>query len=428
MMDSRQCGATFARVQPSPSPASGPPPPPPPSERLLTIVRPVGGMIVGDGINCGTVGTECSTALASGSPIRLQVRADPGFSFVAFTGDCENGTVTMTAPRTCGATFAPNSTPAPTPSTDRLLTIVKPQGGTIVSVGINCGSAGSECSTTHSNGTPVRLQARADSGYTFAGFTGDCSAAGAVMMNAPRSCGASFVGPPGSPKGRDVWSNPVDGLEMVWVAPPPRGVFMMGSPAGEAGRDERTEGASQFEARLSSGFWLNETEVTRQAFIKFVQKSGEWLKGPNFQGDGNLPVVDVSWLAAKAYCAWAGNRLPTEVEWEYAARGNSLRRYSWGSDTFQDEYANRSERLMPVRKTTRNSFYLYDMLGNVWEWTSSLYRPYPYAAANEDEKSSEPRVARGGAFGQNERFLRVASRVPIKPDATSDQGGFRCAR
>jgi formylglycine-generating enzyme required for sulfatase activity len=216
---------------------------------------------------------------------------------------------------------------------------------------------------------------------------------------------------------------------MVWLPPSPAGTFSMGSPPGEAGRDRAREGEGQFEARIA-GLWMNQTEVSRQAFARFVQKAPEWQRGPLYQGDATLPVVKVKWAAAKAYCEWAGNRLPSEAEWEYAARGNisSNRRYSWGSDTFDDEYANRGDSLLPVTSKTPNTFYLYNMLGNAWEWTSSLYLPYPYAPASEDSRATGPRVVRGGAYGQNENFLRIASRVGADPGTASDQGGFRCAR
>jgi formylglycine-generating enzyme required for sulfatase activity len=224
-----------------------------------------------------------------------------------------------------------------------------------------------------------------------------------------------------------MWTNPTDDLVMAWVPPPAAGTFMMGSPPGEAGRDPAKEGQGQIETKVA-GFWINQTEVSRQAFTRFVQKAPEWQRGPFYQGDPSLPVVNVTWHAAKAFCEWAGNRLPSEAEWEYAARGNSTRRYSWGNDRFDDEYANRGERLLAVISKTPNRFYLYNMLGNAWEWTSSLYLPYPYGPASEDPKAPGRRVLRGGAYGQNENFLRIASRVGADPGTVSDQGGFRCAR
>jgi len=216
---------------------------------------------------------------------------------------------------------------------------------------------------------------------------------------------------------------------MVFVPPPQNGVFQMGSPAGEGGRDPNTEGSGQFPMPLASGVWMNETEVTREAFRRFTQARPQFQSKANSPGDGNLPAVMVNWFAARAYCDWAGSRLPTEPEWEHAARGVSLRRYSWGSDTFSSEHANGGDMLLPVRSTTRNGNYLYDMLGNVWEWTASLYAPYPYRSANESPSGSGSRVARGGAFGQNtNRFLRIATRIQVDPNTESDQGGFRCAR
>jgi formylglycine-generating enzyme required for sulfatase activity len=403
---------------------------------VLTIVKPTGGTIVASGIMCGTAGSACTMSEPDGSRVILSFQPDAGYKFAGFTGDCSaNGETVMSAARSCGAVFSADSTSPPGGGTTArpVLTVIKPTGGTVTASGINCGTGGGDCSAAQTSGASVQLQAHADPGNVLSAFTADCAQGGTVVMSSSKTCGATFVPdrprPPADPKARQIWVNPVDGLGMVYVAPPPDGTFLMGSPAGEAGRDDGSEGKGQFEARIGSGFWMNETEVTRGAFERFAQRSPEWQKGPNYEGNELLPVVKVSWFAARAYCEWAGNRLPTEAEWEYAARANSRRRYPWGSDTFSDEYANRGDTLLPVKRTTRNSFYLFDMVGNVWEWTSSLFRAYPYGPASENPAAGGPRVARGGAYGQNEqRFLRVASRIGIDPKTENDQGGFRCAR
>jgi serine/threonine protein kinase/formylglycine-generating enzyme required for sulfatase activity len=428
MAGPRTCGAAFRRETAAPGSER------PARAQRLTIEKPAGGTLVSAaGIMCGTAGSRCSVEVPEGLQVSLIPQPDSGYRFNGFTGDCASGgTTTMTGRRACGGSFSPAG-PSPTP--EQPLTITRPAGGTITNgAGINCGTQGTACSGLLATGAQVQLQAHADEGFTFRGFTDDCVANGVTTMTAPRTCGATFdrvpVGPrpPGNPRQGQMWTNPADDLVMAWVPPPATGTFMMGSPPGEAGRDPAKEGEGQFETKMAAGFWIDQTEVSRQAFTRFVQKAPEWQRGPLYQGDSNLPVVNVTWRAAKAYCEWAGNRLPSEAEWEYAARGNSTRRYSWGNDRFDDEYANRGERLLAVISKTPNRFYLYNMLGNAWEWTSSLYLPYPYGPASEDPKASGRRVVRGGAFGQNENFLRIASRVGADPGTMSDQGGFRCAR
>jgi formylglycine-generating enzyme required for sulfatase activity len=341
-------------------------------------------LVNGTGITCGGSSSACSANVPYGLQVALNPQPDPGYKFERFTGDCSpDGTVTMTSPHECGATFS-LTTAAPS------LTTAAPPND-------------------HSEGKQPGIDATAG------------SPAADRRLAIPR--------PPSDPKQRQTWMNPTDDLVMVWVAPPPGGTFLMGSPPSEAGRDPTKEGQRQYETRVS-GFWMDQTEVSRQAFARFVQKTGEGQRGPAYQGDGALPVVNVNWSIARAYCEWAGNRLPTEAEWEYAARANTSndRRYSWGSDTFDDEQANRGDSVLPVTSKIPNRFYLFNMLGNVWEWTSSLYRSYPYTQESEDPRAAGRRVIRGGAFGQNENFLRIASRVDADPATTSDQGGFRCAR
>jgi hypothetical protein len=159
----------------------------------LTVTPEEGGTLIANGITCGSQGTECSAAFAEGTLVELEARADDGYTFTGFTGDCApSGRTMMDAPRQCGATFARSTTGAA--AADVLLTIAPPIGGTIVGQGILCGSQGKECSAKFAAGFVVELQGHADSGYTFQGFSGDCNAEGKAAMSGPRTCGATFVG------------------------------------------------------------------------------------------------------------------------------------------------------------------------------------------------------------------------------------------
>ncbi|MPY91463.1 MAG: protein kinase [Luteitalea sp.] len=163
------------------------------SSQSLTITRPEGGTVSASGITCGTVASDCTATLAAGQTVQLRAEPDAGFAFGEFTGDCApNGRTTMDAARTCGATFIPIPETLETPV--QLLTIVRPEGGTIVGASIQCGTLGSECSIEHPEGDEITLDALPDQSYTFKGFTGDCATmTGETVMTEPRTCGATFV-------------------------------------------------------------------------------------------------------------------------------------------------------------------------------------------------------------------------------------------
>jgi formylglycine-generating enzyme required for sulfatase activity len=179
------------------------------------------------------------------------------------------------------------------------------------------------------------------------------------------------------------------------------------------------------------------------------------------QPDWNLadahPVVAVSWADAAAFCEARGWRLPTEAEWEYAARGGlDAAIYAWGSKTtpmidgrpranVADEAARRRRpgwtdifagyddgfaETSPVGAFPPNAFGLFDMAGNVWRWTSTLARPYPYRAddGREDPSSPDRRVLRGGSWVTGPRGLRLSYRVADDPRDEDDNHGFRCVQ
>jgi len=303
---------------------------------------------------------------------------------------------------------------------------------------------------------------------------------------------------------------------MVWI---PGGDFMMGSDDALSSQAERPPHRVRVD-----GFWMDETEVTNRQFLRFVEETSyrttaerpvEWEKlrqqlppgtpkpaekqlepgslvftppsndlrsldpagwwtwtrranwrhpeGPEstLEGRWDHPVVHVSWEDASAYAHWAGKRLPTEAEWEFAARGGTENaRYAWGNElaprgvalanywqgTFPDRNTNLDgfERTAPIRSFPPNAYGLYDMIGNVWEWTSDWYHAEAYRSHSSEvavnpkgpvaswdpyAPNAERRVMKGGSFLCAENICsnyRPGARLGTDWDTGTSHLGFRC--
>ena len=291
--------------------------------------------------------------------------------------------------------------------------------------------------------------------------------------------------------------------DMVWI---PGGAFWMGSTNGS--QDEQPA------HRVAvNGFWMDKTEVTNEQFEKFVRATGyltlaerkpdpkdvpgaslemlvpgsvvfnpppgevslenhyiwwKWTPGANWrhpagptsdlQGLGKHPVVHVCWHDALAYARWAGKRLPTEAEWEYASRGGlDRKRYVWGDEQtpngkwaaniWQGRFPNENTRAdgfrgtAPVASFPPNGYGLYDMAGNVWEWCSDWYRPDYYAESPTQNPKGPPasfdptepgipkKVLRGGSYLCSDVYCtgyRPSARMKSSPDTGLSHTGFRC--
>ena len=192
------------------------------------------------------------------------------------------------------------------------------------------------------------------------------------------------------------------------------------------------------------GYWIGRTEVTNDQFAAFVDATGHpapeyWEGGKVPAGKGDHPVVKVSWNDAVAYTAWLSAetgqafRLPTEAEWEKACRGASGLIYPWGN-TFDANKANALGGPGETMSVGRYSlvggdspYGVADMAGNVWEWTSSQYKGYPYDVNDGRENLTDyaPRVLRGGSFHTGSSNVHCAVRSDDNPGDRGDDVGFR---
>jgi len=303
---------------------------------------------------------------------------------------------------------------------------------------------------------------------------------------------------------------------MVWIK---SGEFLMGSSDKEGSPDEYPQHKVDV-----NGFWMDESEVTNAQFKKFVEATGyvttaekaieweeikkqvppgtprppdsmlaaaslvfqcsqhvvslsdpsqwwTWVKGANWrhpqgpgssiEGKDNFPVVHVSWYDANEYSKWAGKRLPTEAEWEFAARGGNLNQsFPWGNEqvetgkpkanTWQGDFPNHNlgwdgfKGSAPVKSFAANGYGLFDMAGNVWEWCADWYDTDYYSQLKNEisvnpkgpsqsndpsEPGSPKKILRGGSFMCNASYCkgyRVSSRMKSSPDTGLEHAGFRC--
>ncbi len=188
-------------------------------------------------------------------------------------------------------------------------------------------------------------------------------------------------------------------------------------------------------------FYIDRFEITNKKYELFVIHTKR-LPPPNWKKEGGIsgrkshPVNYVSWHDADTYCRWEGKRLPTEEEWEKAARGPKGNKYVWGNE-FDENNANfQKGDTVPVGSMAKDKSYfgVYDMAGNLSEWTSSWYKPYPGSTLNSADFGEIFKVTRGGAGNHAGHykifkiFSRSSYRYFYKPGGKIYDLGFRCAK
>jgi serine/threonine-protein kinase len=218
------------------------------------------------------------------------------------------------------------------------------------------------------------------------------------------------------------------------------GTFKMGRPT-----DEKIDGPVH-EVTVNP-FFIDETEVTNDQYQQFVMATRHappkhWLNGQYRVGEANYPVVNVSWDDAKSYFESLGRRLPSEADWEFAARGTDpTKLYPYGNE-WKPRYSNASDNYdlesgeKPVVKAVRNfpdgrsGFGVYDLAGNVLEWTDSAFKPYPGSKLSDAElrDAKGQYVLRGGAYNAKAEAQRATDRYIYPPTTKNEWTGFRCAK
>jgi sulfatase modifying factor 1 len=355
-----------------------------------------------------------------------------------------------------------------------------------------------------------------------AAVVASCSSGSGTLRSQQDTAIACEAGrPSGFAKSTDTSSIVQGEVSLEGMIKIPDGEFMMGADDDEGRPDEYP----QHKVKVH-GFWIDASEVTNAQFKKFIEATGyvttaekkpdweqikkqlpagtpkpdeseltasslvftppdhpvplndasqwwSWTQGAdwkhpqgpnsNIEGKNNYPVVHISWDDAMAFCKWAGKRLPTEAEWEWAARGGlNNSKYPWGNEdieagtikantwqgSFPDKNANKDKyySAAPVGSFAPNNYGLYDMAGNVWEWCSDWYRADYYQQIKDQtsvnpkgpSKSYDPmepaipkKSVRGGSFLCNASYCkgyRVTARMKTSPDTGLEHTGFRCVK
>ncbi len=231
-------------------------------------------------------------------------------------------------------------------------------------------------------------------------------------------------------QGFEEYLNQTDATTLVRI---PAGAFTMGTDDSRARSDEKPA------HRVWVGEYLiGKQEVTNRQFKRFLSATGGWSPRENREaferaGDG-APVVHLDWFGVRAYCRWAGLRLPSEAEWEKAARGDDARRYPWGPTWAEGRaWSARDGGAGPLSVGSRplgaSPYGCLDMSGNVWEWCLGWHDRYSGAGGASAAGSAACRVVRGGSWSSEPAELRTTVRVPVRPGVLDHYGnlGFRVA-
>ncbi len=216
----------------------------------------------------------------------------------------------------------------------------------------------------------------------------------------------------------------------------PAGYFTMGAPSGQGLKDE----IPQHKVWVSA-FYMDQKLVTFDQYDKYCEIMGiaqpvdgfmQYKSQPHW-GRGKQPALNLNWKEARDYCRWAGGRLPTEAEWEKAARGGTDTPYFWGKDDSKAaDYAwysgDSGHRAFPVGEMKPNPYGLYDIVGNLWEWVSDWYSEDYYAESPERNpkgpETGKQKVLRGGSFANGTDCLQVTHRAGWDPDKEDGKVDF----
>ena len=206
----------------------------------------------------------------------------------------------------------------------------------------------------------------------------------------------------------------------------PGGSFLMGS-------NDDPEEYPEFEANVDP-FYIDMYPVTMRQYNEFIKASGR--PKPRYWNDARFggaeqPVIGVSWEDAQAYAQWVGKQLPTEMQWEFAARGQANRKYPWGSSEPDPTRANYADNLgmtsiVGMHEDGVTPDGIHDLAGNVYEWTQDWFLPYPAQGDLQNARETPRRSARGGSWKTGPRTLQCTHRIGLFPETQDNTVGFRC--